>query len=73
MEKLPEQYHTLSPGQERVSFLAEHADTDARATWHLPAYAATSFFWAETVPVLLHIARGTSGLDRVRIVFFFNN
>ncbi len=73
MKKLLEQYHTLSPDLKRVSFLAEHADTYAQATWHLPACAATGFFWAETVPVLLHIARSTSGLDRMRIVFFFNN
>ncbi|MBV1831591.1 hypothetical protein HNW77_12870 [Komagataeibacter sp. AV436] len=73
MEKLLERYHALSAGQERASFLAENADTYAQATWQIPAYAAIDYFWAETVPVLLHIARGTSGLDRVRIVFFFNN
>lgn len=57
----------------REAFLTKHASTYGMAEWGVPYYRAAGSFLDETVPQLLKLAGGTSGLDNVRIVFFFDN
>ncbi|MBH9645074.1 hypothetical protein [Burkholderia vietnamiensis] len=57
--------------RERVA--AEHPSTYAQATWGTPYYRAAGQFMDEAMSKLLKLAGGSSGIDDVRIVFFFDN
>jgi hypothetical protein len=60
-------------GPEREKFAEQHRNVYALAKWEEPYHVAAGSFFRETVPRLLKVAGGTTGLDDVRIVFFFDN
>jgi hypothetical protein len=60
-------------GPEREKFAEQHKDTYALAVWQTPYYIAAGSFINETIPRLLKLAGGISGVDDVRTVFFFDN
>ena len=73
MDSMLRRYYKLSEA-ERERF-EEHVCRHfyAIATWQQPYYRAAGSFLSETVPRLLKLAGGTTGIDSVRIVFFFDN
>lgn len=58
---------------EREKFAENIKDTYALASWHVTYADAVGSFFTRTLPKLLALAGGTSGIDDVRIVFFFDN
>ena len=60
-------------GEERTKFLEENPNTYALAEWKTPYYRAAGNFVSETIPELLKLAGGVSGVEDVRVVFFFDN
>lgn len=72
MDALCEQARKLT-GADRAAFTDLHASHYALAVWATPYYRAAGHFLSETIPRLLMLGGGASGIDSVRIVFFFDN
>ncbi len=70
--ELVKQFNELS-WNDREAFIKQHPNEYALAVWHPTYYDAAGSFISDTIPELLKLAGGTSGLDNVRIVFFFDN
>ena len=73
MDELVKRFDALESRDLRETFLAEHGSTYALAKWTEPYYRAADNFLSSALPRLLALAGGTSGLDDVRCVFFFDN
>lgn len=72
LEQLCEKYRKLTrEGQEAM--LTQMAHTYAMVSWTETYYQAASHFWSDVIPKLLKLAGGVDGVDKVRIVFFFDN
>ena len=70
--KLVEQFKALD-WDGRKEFIQQHQGKYALAKWNPTYYYCAGSFITTTIPELLKLAGGTSGLDDLRIVFFFDN
>lgn len=68
-------YNNFSHEQEleRQAMLNEHRHDYALAEWDISYGERAADFLTYTIPQLLKLAGGVSGVDDVRIVFFFDN
>ena len=57
----------------RKELVEQHQSTYALSVWRPTYYDCAGSFISDTIPELLKLAGGTSGMDDVRIVFFFDN
>lgn len=71
--ELVKQFAEVSDWNGRKEFAAKHPNKYALAVWNPTYYDCAGDFISDTIPELLKLAGGTSGLDDVRIVFFFDN
>lgn len=70
--KLVDQYKSMG-WEDRQSFIDKQQGVYALAKWNPTYHYCAGSFVNSTIPKLLALAGGTSGLDDVRIVFFFDN
>lgn len=71
--ELVRQFKEVFGWHERKAFAEQHPNKYALAKWQPTYYDAAGDFISDTIPELMKLAGGTSGLDDVRIVFFFDN
>lgn len=75
MDELAERYNQLwrDGNKEAADAFARSNNAYGFAEWEQPYYRCAGTFLDETIPRLLKLAGGVSGVDDVRIVFFFDN
>jgi hypothetical protein len=67
------QYKKMSWEEKETYLKSNHLQSYVLAEWGVNYAEASSYVWSDTIPRLLSLAGGLTGLEDVRIVFFFDN